>query len=47
MIGAVQRWWHRAVRGHSIDLRRVTVPVWDRNARGRLWRCSCGTTWAD
>ena len=39
-------WWHRK-RGHLLDIRRgLTVPVWDRFARGVLVRCSCGKVWA-
>jgi hypothetical protein len=40
-------WWHERVLRHT--LRRntmISVPMWDRAAKGVLVSCSCGKTWA-
>ena len=39
------KWWHW-VRKHQMTVSRVTVPMWDPSARGLLWKCECGKTWA-
>lgn len=39
------RWWHRK-QGHTITVKRVSVPAFDPGARGELHVCSCGETWA-
>lgn len=38
-------WWHRR-RGHTVDTRRVSVPLFDGWAKGLLHDCSCGKGWA-
>lgn len=45
MFGAVVRWLHRK-KGHVILKRRVSVPMFDIGAKGILWKCDCGRTWA-
>lgn len=38
-------WWHR-IRGHQVMSVKVSPPLWDRAALGRLYECSCGKVWA-
>lgn len=41
------RWHRRRHSGHGQTVnRRISTPGWDLGARGTLWRCSCGRTWA-
>lgn len=38
--------WHLWHMGHAIDVRRVSVPMFDPGAKGWLYKCSCGMTYA-
>ena len=38
-------WWHK-VRGHTITVKRVSVSMFDPDAKGLLIDCSCGKGWA-
>lgn len=40
------RWLHREVLGHSQDVHKVSVPMFDPGARGLMIYCSCGKMWA-
>jgi hypothetical protein len=43
----MMRWWHETVLRHRMRVNRmITVPPWDVSAKGELWTCSCGKTWA-
>jgi hypothetical protein len=49
MITAVVVWWHDRVLRHTIQERRVSVPMFDIHAKGILYRCvtpGCGKVWA-
>lgn len=39
------RWWHLLL-GHRITGTRVSVPLFDPDAKGLLYRCDCGKVWA-
>lgn len=48
MIRAINMWWHRDVLGHTIEVRRVSIPMIDPSVTGYLWRCiteGCGKVW--
>jgi len=34
------------MRGHEVACSRVTVPLFDPWAQGKLYKCSCGKVWA-
>lgn len=38
--------WHSKVLGHTLDARRVSMPMFDMRARGFLVDCDCGKRWA-
>lgn len=35
--------WHVYHHGHAVQTNRlISVPAWDRTAKGWLWKCECG-----
>lgn len=41
------RWYHLYRRGHTITVRRgLTYSLYDHSAKGWLFMCECGETWA-
>lgn len=42
----IWRLYHRYWLGHTVDVARVSVPLWDAGARGLLYKCSCGSRYA-
>jgi hypothetical protein len=41
------RWYHLYRLGHSMRVNRnITVPLFDSGAKGWLFKCECGRTWA-